>query len=500
MVASPAGTDPPAGANGTGLPGNGSPAGIYRPRRPQSSPLYRLLQDHFEALAGIYEERFEHRYGPWRPVVREVVEKFLDCGLLEPGFARVRCEECGAEFLLAFSCKCRYFCPSCHAKRLAIWCDWLESELLLPIPHRQYVFSIPKRLRPYFLYDRRLLGMLSRVAYETLRDFMHSTLGEDDVVPGAISSIQTHGTLANWHPHLHVLVTDGAFRPGGTFVPLGAHSIEILTEAFRRAMLRAFVRHGLFTEEVAASMLAWPHSGFHLHNEVRLQGDDRRGVLQLARYSARAPIALARITYDADQQQVLVTSDKSDGPTAGTHAFDPLDFLAQLTTHIPRKGTHMVRYYGAYSSRRRAEWRRQGVGPWMEQSPEEQAGGGNGAGGTAGQPPDVALDPDVVPPTVPDHDRGQQPSEPPPQPPSPTRAALRKRWAELLRRIFEVHPLACPHCGGEMRIIAFILEPTVIDAILRHLRRRAYDARAGPWAGATQDAEQQVGAGVSGRA
>ena len=34
---------------------------------------------HFAELAGIYEERFEHRYGQWRPAVRGVVEKFLDC-------------------------------------------------------------------------------------------------------------------------------------------------------------------------------------------------------------------------------------------------------------------------------------------------------------------------------------------------------------------------------------------------------------------------------------
>ena len=33
-----------------------------------------------------------------------------------------------AEFLLAFSCKCRYSRPSCHARRLALWCDWLDSE------------------------------------------------------------------------------------------------------------------------------------------------------------------------------------------------------------------------------------------------------------------------------------------------------------------------------------------------------------------------------------
>jgi hypothetical protein len=46
-------------------------------------------------------------------------------------------------------------------------------------------------------------------------------------------------------------------------------------------------------------------------------------------------------------------------------------------------------------------------------------------------------------------------------------------WAELLRRIFEVDPLACPRCGHEMRIVAFITQPRIIDRILDHLRRAA---------------------------
>ena len=52
----------------------------------------------------------------------------------------------------------------------------------------------------------------------------------------------------------------------------------------------------------------------------------------------------------------------------------------------------------------------------------------------------------------------------------------RRRWAELLRRIFEVDPLRCPRCGHEMRIVAFITQPRVIDQILTHLRldRRVY--------------------------
>ncbi len=303
------------------------------------------------------------------------------------------------------------------------------------------------------------------------------------VVPGVISSIQTHGTLANWHPHLHVLATDGAFRPDGTFVPLGTHALAVLTEAFRRAVLRAFVQHGLFNDEVAASMLAWPHSGFHVHNAVRLDGEDLRGTLQLARYAARAPVALARITYDATKQQVLLASDKSEGPTAGTHAFAPLDFLAQLLTHIPRQGEHLGRYYGAYASRTRGTWRRQGIGPGVER----QRGEGDQEDGSGGPAPDPHGGPD-------NHSHA-----PPPDPLSPSRAALRKRWAELLRRIYEVDPLSCPRCGGEMRIIAFLLDPPVIDAILRHLRRASYDARAGPWADVVGGKAAAGDAGPAGR-
>ena len=129
-------------------------------------------------------------------------------------------------------------CPSCHAKRLEVGADWLHHELLFAVPHRQYVYTVPKRLRPFFVHDRRLLGQLSRVAYRTLRDFMRATLREPDVVPGVVACIQTHGSVVNWHPHLHCLVTDGAFRVDGTFLHLGYHEIEVLTEAFRRAVLR----------------------------------------------------------------------------------------------------------------------------------------------------------------------------------------------------------------------------------------------------------------------
>jgi hypothetical protein len=74
----------------------------YLPRRPEHSPLYRVLADHFETLARVHEEHFEPSHGPLRAVARQAVGRFLDCGLLENGFARVRCPTCRAEFLVAF--------------------------------------------------------------------------------------------------------------------------------------------------------------------------------------------------------------------------------------------------------------------------------------------------------------------------------------------------------------------------------------------------------------
>ena len=73
--------------------------GVYRPRRPLASPLYRRLEDHFAEFSTVYDERFAHRYGYWRPVIAEVVEKYLACGILKHGFARVRCGACKHEYL-----------------------------------------------------------------------------------------------------------------------------------------------------------------------------------------------------------------------------------------------------------------------------------------------------------------------------------------------------------------------------------------------------------------
>lgn len=191
-------------------------AAIYRPRRPKASPLYQLLEDNYERFEQEYEERFVREYGFYRSAVGHVVRGFLKCGDLKEGFARVRCPECHHEYLLSFGCRGRWFCPSCHAKKVVQFGSHLKENILYPVPNRQYVFSIPKIMRVYFKYDRKLLGKLCQCANKSLLALFRTALKRDGVL-GAVMAIQTFGDYARWHPHIHALVVDGLFMENWHF-------------------------------------------------------------------------------------------------------------------------------------------------------------------------------------------------------------------------------------------------------------------------------------------
>jgi len=75
--------------------------------------------------------------------------------------------------------------------------ELITEEILYPVPHRQYGFTIPKMRRPYFRFDRKPLGKLSKCAYRSLKEFFRTTLNRREGVPGAVISIQTFGDLVN---------------------------------------------------------------------------------------------------------------------------------------------------------------------------------------------------------------------------------------------------------------------------------------------------------------
>lgn len=65
-------------------------------------------------------------------LVGSSLQEFLSDVLrdLHKGFARIYCDACGHDYLLAFSCKTRYFCPSCHQKRMLAYGNWVEEDVL----------------------------------------------------------------------------------------------------------------------------------------------------------------------------------------------------------------------------------------------------------------------------------------------------------------------------------------------------------------------------------
>ena len=168
----------------------------YRARNPRATPLYRLFETLYDEVRGQWEERFERRYGFWRGFVDDQVRRYLDCGLFENGFARVRCPDCHAEYLLAFSCKTRELCPSCAAGRAAATAALLREEVLGEVGHAQWVFVMPKMLRPYFLHHRELLGGLARAAWGTVRELMVAAVGAPHRdVPGTALCRNDHPAL-----------------------------------------------------------------------------------------------------------------------------------------------------------------------------------------------------------------------------------------------------------------------------------------------------------------
>ncbi|MBI4632918.1 MAG: transposase [Deltaproteobacteria bacterium] len=96
-----------------------------------------------------------------------------------------------------------------------------------------FVFSIPKILRRYFLYDRKLHADLSRCAWESLKAFLKEAVPERDAIPGAVIAVQTFGDFLGFNPHCHILVTDECFSGSGMFYVAPSVDLKKLEAIFK---------------------------------------------------------------------------------------------------------------------------------------------------------------------------------------------------------------------------------------------------------------------------
>lgn len=390
----------------------------YSRRDPTSTALYRVIYHYRQQFEWSWEERFQHHYGALRDEVTEAFDEFLNCGILLHGCARAVCERCNQSELIAFSCKERCICPSCDAKRSLLFGEHLHENVLLPFPHVHQVFTLPKMLRVRFKFNRRLLSRLFAAAWESWRELVEDAL--PGCRPASVMGLHTAGDLLHWHPHVHALTLRGGVDPNGTFHPLDSVNTDYLTACFARNLCDSLLAAEEIDQSTVALIQGWQHSGFSVFVGEPIAADDADARKFLARYIKKSAVSLARLEILEQQDAPLVRVHKRSDDSDTHHDLDPLEFMAELSMHVPNHREQTIRYFGRYSCRTRGAIR-------------------------------LALD-----------TPGPLPVTEPPRRPSPS-------WARCLAQVFELDPLLCPRCQGRMHIKAFIQNSTEISRIAEHL-------------------------------
>jgi len=138
---------------------------LYRPRDAEHTVLHQVISEHLETFLNATTEAGDG-VGLPQFVEREFRE-FLLCGVFEGGVVRFQCAGCGREHLVPFSCKGRGWCPSCGGRRMTERAAHLVDAVLPWVPVRQWVLTVPYRLRCRMAFDhglsRAVLGVYARV-------------------------------------------------------------------------------------------------------------------------------------------------------------------------------------------------------------------------------------------------------------------------------------------------------------------------------------------------
>jgi hypothetical protein len=139
-------------------------APVYARHRPERTLLYRLIQELYPALKahGASQGKDSPR------CVECEFEDYLECSRLDHGFLRIHCDACHAEHLVAFSCKCRGFCPSCGPRRMVESAALLADGVFPEQPVRQWVLSVPYPLRFLFASRPAVMGQVLGIVYRCI--------------------------------------------------------------------------------------------------------------------------------------------------------------------------------------------------------------------------------------------------------------------------------------------------------------------------------------------
>jgi len=269
--------------------------------------LQHVFRDHFGPFVAQYDSRYAKEMGNHRlERISRVATLFLSRGDYRQGVARFRCTnpDCRHEYFRPFSCKGFFLCPSCSQKRTLLFAEYLDERLLLALPHRQFVFTMPKALRGFLRHDQRLFAYLARLIFNLITQFYSAAAGTP-ITTAAVVAYQPFGDSLRFNPHFHALILEGGFDSAGQFYYLPISDTTSMAECLRRRSIALFLKLDLITQQFAETLRCWKHSGFSVDNSVRLDGGDHKARQALAQYIARAPLSLQKVSYDRPGGNVL---------------------------------------------------------------------------------------------------------------------------------------------------------------------------------------------------
>ena len=279
------------------------------------------------------------------------------------------CSRCGHHPAISYnSCRNRH-CPKCQTNARDQWLE-ARSRDLLPTPYVHVVFTLPHKLSPLALQNKReIYSLLFRASAETLlemaRDPKH--LGAEI---GFFSVLHTWSQQLQHHPHVHCVVPAGGLAPDHTrwiscqprfFLP-----VEALGEVFRAKFadgLRELYACGRLQLHGSLACLQVPRifnslvsSLFSKHWVVyakRPFGGAEHALQYLGRYTHRVAISNHRLVAFADGRVTFRWRDSAHKNKKRLMTLDVHEFLRRFLLHVLPPGFVRIRYFGLFAHRRR---------------------------------------------------------------------------------------------------------------------------------------------------
>ena len=288
-----------------------------------------------------------------RQVVFDEVEKIMNCGNPDYGYALYVCEHCKKFVKVPFRCKSR-FCNTCGVK-YAQDRAFSMTKKSIRCKHRHIVFTMSDKLWPYFLKYRNLLDGLFSSASSAILSWFYELNKSQNFTPGIMCTLHTFGRDLKWNPHIHMLCTEGA--AGNTEVFRIVKHINFKALRFRwQKLLLDYLQNNLPANELPKfkqlknQIYKEYNNGFYVYAKPDNISSINQTINYVVRYTGRPAMAQSRII-DYDGTYVTYYYERHEDGKRIEEKIHAYEFIKKLIMHIPDKNFKVVRYYGIYAKK-----------------------------------------------------------------------------------------------------------------------------------------------------